>query len=170
MSYRLSILPRAQKELGRLPSGAYERVRDAIRGLGEEPRPPGCRKLAGRSGWRIRVGHYRVLYEVEDSSLTVTVLHVGHRRCLSLSEPGEAESHYRRVRAARGLQSAVIALESPREGGRSSQSFGAELTTLKARSRALPIALARVKRRGATKASIARLDRRANARLECLWN
>lgn len=80
MTYRLSILPRAQRELGRLPSGIYERVRDAIRSLGEEPRPSGCRKLSGRAGWRIRVGDYRVIYEVEDSPPEVTILHVGHRR------------------------------------------------------------------------------------------
>ena len=80
MTYRLSILPRAQRELERLHSGIYERIRDAIRALGEEPRPSGCRKLSGRAGWRIRVGDYRVIYEVDDSAAEVTVLHIGHRR------------------------------------------------------------------------------------------
>ncbi|MES1243326.1 MAG: type II toxin-antitoxin system RelE/ParE family toxin [Acidobacteriota bacterium] len=80
MSHRLSILPRAQKELERLQSSTYERVRDAIRALGEEPRPPGCRKLSGRAGWRIRVGDYRVLYEIDDSAAEVIILNIGHRR------------------------------------------------------------------------------------------
>lgn len=80
MTYRLFLLPRAQKELARLPTDAYERIRTAIRALAEEPRPPGCRKLSGRDGWRIRVGDYRVLYEIEDASKVVTVLQVGHRR------------------------------------------------------------------------------------------
>ncbi|MEA3459768.1 MAG: type II toxin-antitoxin system RelE/ParE family toxin [Chloroflexota bacterium] len=80
MSYTLLILRRAQKELAQLPSMAYERVKAAILKLGENPRPRGCRKLAGREGWRIRVGDYRVIYEVDDERQTVTVLHIGHRR------------------------------------------------------------------------------------------
>lgn len=80
MIYTVSILRRAQKELGQLPSGAYERVRDAIGALAQAPRPPGCLKLKGREGWRIRVGDYRVIYEIDDQQQTVTVLHVGHRR------------------------------------------------------------------------------------------
>jgi len=78
--YSLLILPRAQKELAKLPASEYERVRDAIRSLAEAPRPPGSLKLSGREGWRIRVGDYRVLYDVDDKNQTVTVQHVGHRR------------------------------------------------------------------------------------------
>lgn len=80
MIYKVAILRRAQKELGGLPGEAFGRVRDAIRGLAQEPRPPGCLKLAGRDGWRIRIGNYRVVYEIDDSDQKVSVLHVGHRR------------------------------------------------------------------------------------------
>ena len=80
MSYQIQILRRAQKALARLPKQDYERVRDAIAALSDDPRPPGCKKLAGREGWRIRVGTYRVLYEIEDVILVVTVLDLGHRR------------------------------------------------------------------------------------------
>jgi mRNA interferase RelE/StbE len=80
MSYTISILRRAQKELAQLPSGAYERVRDAIRALAQDPRPLGCLKLTGREGWRIRVGDYRVIYELDDKQRVVIILHVGHRR------------------------------------------------------------------------------------------
>ena len=80
MTYAVSILRRAQKELADLPHDAYTRARDAIRELGVNPRPPGCAKLAGRDGWRIRVGNFRIIYETDDKSRTVTVLHVGHRR------------------------------------------------------------------------------------------
>jgi len=80
MSHTVSILPSAQKELARLPAETYGRVRDAIRALSESPRPAGCLKLAGRAGWRIRVGAYRVIYEVADRQKSVTVLHIGHRR------------------------------------------------------------------------------------------
>jgi mRNA interferase RelE/StbE len=80
MNYAVSILRRAQKELGQLSSPSFERVCDAIRSLAGNPRPPGCRKLVGRDGWRIRVGDYRVIYQIDDSARTILVLHVGHRR------------------------------------------------------------------------------------------
>ncbi len=80
MSYSVFILRRAQKELAKLPAGTYERIRDAIRNLSENPRPGRCRKLINREGWRIRVGDYRVIYEIDDERQIVTVLHIGHRR------------------------------------------------------------------------------------------
>ena len=80
MSYRVEILPRAAKALGKLPGRDYERVRDAISALGEEPRPRGCKKLVSREGWRIRIGRYRVIYEIADRIRVVTVLDVGDRR------------------------------------------------------------------------------------------
>jgi mRNA interferase RelE/StbE len=52
-----------------------------MRDLAENPRPPGCRKLVGGEGdWRLRVGDYRVLYEINDTRKVVRVLHVKHRR------------------------------------------------------------------------------------------
>jgi mRNA interferase RelE/StbE len=80
MNYSLFILPRAQKELAQLNAGAFARVRDAIRELANDPRPPGCLKLTGRDGWRLRVGEFRVLYEIDGEHRLVTVLNVGHRR------------------------------------------------------------------------------------------
>ena len=80
MTYTIAILRRAQRELQRLPHQDYERVREAIRALAQNPRPPGCLALTGRAGWRIRVGNYRVIYEINDVQHTVTILHVGHRR------------------------------------------------------------------------------------------
>lgn len=80
MNYAVLILRRAQAQLGKLPAGVYDAVRDRIRNLGDEPRPHGCKKLVGREGWRVRVGDYRVIYEVDDDLKTVTVLDVGNRR------------------------------------------------------------------------------------------
>ena len=80
MTCKVTILRRAQKELGALGGEAYGRVRDAIGGLTEDPRPSGCLKLTGRDGWRIRIGNYRVVYEIDDNAQIVTVLHIGHRR------------------------------------------------------------------------------------------
>ena len=80
MTFALYILRSAQKELAKLPTQYYERVRDAIRTLAKEPRPSYCRKLSGRPGWRIRVGNYRVIYEIDEKKGTVIILHIGHRR------------------------------------------------------------------------------------------
>jgi mRNA interferase RelE/StbE len=80
MSYSIGILRRAQKELAQIPKQEYERIKEAIEGLSQDPRPPGCKKLTGREGWRIRVGDYRVIYEIDDTQQRLTVLHIGHRR------------------------------------------------------------------------------------------
>ena len=80
MTYTITILRRAQKELSDLPQDFYVQVRDAIRRLADEPRPNGSKKLAGLPGWRIRVGYYRVIYEINDASRLITIMHIGHRR------------------------------------------------------------------------------------------
>jgi mRNA interferase RelE/StbE len=48
--------------------------------LETDPRPPGCVKLAGREGWRVRVGDYRVLYSIDDNARVISVKQIGHRR------------------------------------------------------------------------------------------
>jgi mRNA interferase RelE/StbE len=58
-----------------------KRLDDAIEALSDDPRPNGCRKLAGTSDrYRIRVGDYRIIYRVDDGKVTVLVLVIGHRR------------------------------------------------------------------------------------------
>lgn len=80
MSYEVYLLRRAQKSLSKIRARDYERLQEAILDLGEEPKPRGGRKLSGREGWRIRVGDYRVIYEIDETEREVTVLDVGHRR------------------------------------------------------------------------------------------
>jgi mRNA interferase RelE/StbE len=80
MSYNIGILRRAQKELAQLPKQEYQRIKEVIESLSQDPRPQGCKKLTGREGWRIRVGDYRVIYEIDDVQQALTILHVGHRR------------------------------------------------------------------------------------------
>lgn len=80
MNYTVVFLRRAQKELGNLPSAEYQQVRNAIADLANDPRPSGCKKLSGRDGWRIRIGNYRVIYDINDRELLVTVVQVGNRR------------------------------------------------------------------------------------------
>jgi mRNA interferase RelE/StbE len=80
MRYRLRITSRAARELRKLPAKIRTRIEAAIEDLADDPRPPRCKKLHGDAGWRIRVGDYRILYDIEDDVLIVTVLRAGHRR------------------------------------------------------------------------------------------
>jgi mRNA interferase RelE/StbE len=57
-----------------------DRLRAAIDALAAEPRPRGAEKLAGRDGYRIRVGDYRVVYAVDDGDRLVLVARIAHRR------------------------------------------------------------------------------------------
>ncbi|HDG96896.1 MAG TPA: type II toxin-antitoxin system RelE/ParE family toxin [Desulfobacterales bacterium] len=74
MSYRIFLLRRAQKELSKVPDEDYHRIKESILKLSDNPRPKGCSKLTDREGWRIRVGNYRVIYEIDDQEKTLTYL------------------------------------------------------------------------------------------------
>jgi mRNA interferase RelE/StbE len=80
MSYTITIKKRASKALENLSQDGYQKVRDGIRALAENPRPPGCLKLTGREGWRIRIGVYRIIYGIDDSAKKIIVLDIGHRK------------------------------------------------------------------------------------------
>jgi len=68
------------KDLRPLPNKDVERVLRRIEGLIDEPRPTGCEKLSAQERYRVRQGAYRIIYEVKDDELIVTVVRVGHRR------------------------------------------------------------------------------------------
>jgi mRNA interferase RelE/StbE len=79
--YRVVVERSAEKDLRRLPLDMRFRVADALRSLANDPRLVGSRKLAGtKHDWRIRVGDYRVIYEIADSIRVVRVYRVRHRR------------------------------------------------------------------------------------------
>ncbi len=79
-SYRLRIKPSAAKELEDVPRKDRRRLAARMRELADEPRPPGAEKMSGHDLYRVRQGNYRILYEIIDNDLTVTVIKVGHRR------------------------------------------------------------------------------------------
>jgi mRNA interferase RelE/StbE len=79
-SYSLLIRRSAAKEIESLPPKDRRRVVDKIQALANNPRPPGCEKLSGADKYRIRHGDYRILYEIVDRDLIITVVQVGHRR------------------------------------------------------------------------------------------
>jgi mRNA interferase RelE/StbE len=66
--------------MDRLPAVLRRRIRYKIISLKENPRPRGIRKLSSREEYRLRVGDYRILYDIYDKEKKVVVLAVGHRR------------------------------------------------------------------------------------------
>jgi len=78
--YRVDYSPRAFRDLRSLPRTIQERIRAKVDQLSPNPRVPGYTKLSGQSAYRVRVGDYRIIYEIHDAVLTVLVVRVGHRR------------------------------------------------------------------------------------------
>jgi len=81
MSYQIQIKRSAQKELEVLPKRNQRRIVRAIESLIEDPRPPGVRKIVGGEDlYRLRVGDYRVLYQIQEAVLTIWAIRIGYRR------------------------------------------------------------------------------------------
>jgi mRNA interferase RelE/StbE len=80
VTYRVLFAPAAGKELARIDRPQRLRIQTAIAGLADDPRPRGAVALRTRPGlFRVRIGHYRAVYSVEDDRLLVLVVDVGHR-------------------------------------------------------------------------------------------
>lgn len=80
MKYQVILPKSVQKELNRLSDDMAKRILTRLAGLETNPRPADVKKLKGRDAWRIRVGDYRVIYEIHDRILQIIVITVGHRR------------------------------------------------------------------------------------------
>ncbi len=79
--YAIELTPRAQKKLRKLDRDIRARLMKAIAALAENPFPPDAKKLTGAGKlWRIRVGDYRVVYQVDGNRLIIVIVDVGHRR------------------------------------------------------------------------------------------
>jgi mRNA interferase RelE/StbE len=79
--YEVLIERTAERDLRSLPHTTFNRIVPRIRALAENPRPSGCHKLTGsRNDWRIRIGDYRVVYEIDDPHMRVRIFRVRHRR------------------------------------------------------------------------------------------
>ncbi len=80
-AYTIEYAGAARREMRRLDRSAQDRVRAAIDALARDPHPAGCRKLTGFDDlWRIRVGDYRAIYQIEDDRLVVLIIRIRHRR------------------------------------------------------------------------------------------
>ncbi len=80
MVYTLNFSKLALKELEKINEPYYSSLKAAIVSLTNNPRPNGYKKLKGRTGFRIRVGNYRVIYDIFDNTLVVDIITLGHRK------------------------------------------------------------------------------------------
>ncbi len=80
MKYTVFIERYAQKQIMRLDKKAIPVIKSAIASLADNPRPKGYKKLKGEDAYRIRVSDYRVIYEIDNGKIIVTVVSVGHRK------------------------------------------------------------------------------------------
>ncbi len=81
MSYRIIISKSVQKQIDALPDEMSDRVAEKLQQLAEEPRPAGVVKLKGSDNeYRIRVGDYRIRYEIDDRDKSIRLLQCKHRR------------------------------------------------------------------------------------------
>ncbi len=81
MPYELLIERRAEKDMNKLDAPLFTLIASRIKSLSENPHPPGCRKLTGsQNDWRIRIGDFRVLYEIDSKAKTIRIMRIKHRR------------------------------------------------------------------------------------------
>ena len=79
--YEVSLEHRAERDLKKLPGEIFYRIIPYIKALSEDPKPSGCRKIKGsKNDWRIRIGEYRVIYEIDERVKAVKVMRVRHRK------------------------------------------------------------------------------------------
>jgi mRNA interferase RelE/StbE len=78
--YELFLLAPAQKDLDKFETPAFARILKKLRALSEDARPPGCLKLTGEDGYRLRIGEYRVLYRIDDALKRVYIYRIKHRK------------------------------------------------------------------------------------------
>ncbi len=80
MDYQIHINKTAIKALEKVPEPFYSNIKTAIYQLAKNPRPNGYIKLKGRNAFRIRVGNYRIIYEIIDKELIIEIINLGHRK------------------------------------------------------------------------------------------
>lgn len=81
MIYAIKIDKKARKQLDSLPIPVQNRIERKIDDLAKNPRPHGAEKLSGEENlYRIRIGDYRVIYQILDKILLVLIVKIGHRR------------------------------------------------------------------------------------------
>lgn len=81
MAYQVEFSASAAREFRKLPAAVRASLAPRIDALARNPKPSMTKKLVGESnGWRLRIGDYRILYEIRDSNYRVLIVTIGHRR------------------------------------------------------------------------------------------
>ena len=80
MPYQVNLKPKVLKILATINEPYYSGIKRAIYNLGNNPRPFGHIKLKGINGYRIRVGNYRIIYEIIDAKVVINIINIGHRK------------------------------------------------------------------------------------------
>jgi mRNA interferase RelE/StbE len=79
--YRIEVSGTAERQLKKIRREDKVRILRAISLLADEPRPSGCKKMSGYDDiYRIRIGNYRVIYEIDGKQVIIVILKIGHRR------------------------------------------------------------------------------------------
>ena len=78
--YSIEFAKSVRKDLRKLAKPEVKKILATIDGLAEKPRPPGSKKLTIENLYRVRVGNYRILYEIHDDRLIVLIVKTGHRK------------------------------------------------------------------------------------------
>ena len=79
--YEVYLERSGENDLKRLPTFLFHRIIVQIKTLAENPRPSGCRKITGsKNDWRIRIGDYRIIYEIDEKAKAVRIMRIRHRR------------------------------------------------------------------------------------------
>jgi mRNA interferase RelE/StbE len=80
VTYTVRIKQQAEKQIRSFPNKDIARIHNKILELAEQPRPKGVKKLAEGVGWRVRVGTYRIIYEIDDASREIIIIRVKLRK------------------------------------------------------------------------------------------
>ena len=79
--YEVLLESRAERDLKKLPGEVFHRIIPPLKSLADNPKPKGARKISGsKNDWRLRIGDYRVIYEIDERAKCVKVMRIRHRR------------------------------------------------------------------------------------------
>jgi len=79
-AYKIFFKKSVESDLKKIKKNDLQKIMVRIAALAGDPRPIGCEKLTGKDRYRIRQGHYRILYSIEDLTLSIWVVKVAHRK------------------------------------------------------------------------------------------